>query len=95
MSPGLLAADRMGALLQEASSHSSLVLMDGPPILDYVDAQLLARWADAIVLVVKSDTCAAAELQQAVSRLQVSGTPIIGVILNGIEPIYQDGHWRN
>ncbi len=86
--PDLLGTHRMHELLEKASELYSIVLLDGPPALPYVDAEILAQWADAIIFVVRSRSCPSSTLQKSIDHLQQVGTPIIGVILNDVEPIY-------
>ena len=86
--PDLVSSNRMGELFEEVSQRFSIILVDTPPVLPYVDADSLAQWADAIVLVVKSRTHTASTLKKVMDRLRESKVPIIGVVLNQVDPIY-------
>jgi Mrp family chromosome partitioning ATPase len=88
--PDLLGTNRMDELLKDVSRRYSLVLIDGPPVFPYVDADLLAKWSDGILLVVGSDKARLPAVKKAVARLQESGVPIVGVILNEVDPDYID-----
>ncbi|RMG46938.1 MAG: hypothetical protein D6723_16675 [Acidobacteria bacterium] len=86
--PDLLGSRRMQALLDEVSSRFSLILIDAPPVLPYVDAELLAPWCDAVIFVVRSRMCRVGTLRRALDRLRATGAPIIGALLNGVDPLY-------
>lgn len=88
VNPDQVCSNRMRELLHEASGSYSLVLLDAPPVLSYVEAMALAKWSDAIILVVGSRKCRTALVQKAIDDLRPSGTPIIGAVLNGVEPLY-------
>jgi capsular exopolysaccharide synthesis family protein len=88
--PDLVGSNRMRDLLEEASERYSLILVDTPPSLPYVDAEVLAQWADAILFVVRSRTHRSGILNRAIDRVKVSGVPIVGVVLNQVESIYME-----
>ncbi len=88
--PDLLGSNRMKELAEEVSQHFGIVLIEAAPAIKYVDAQLLAKCVDAILLVVRSRERTISSLRKVVKRLENSGTPIIGAILNGVDPLYQD-----
>jgi len=88
--PDLLGSNIMKDLLFQASQRFTLTLVEAPPVLPYVDAESLAQWMDAILLVVRARTCTAAALRKAVARLSTAGTPIIGAVLNGVDSFYME-----
>jgi len=88
--PDLLGSNIMKDLLLRASERYSVTLVEAPPVLPYVDAESLAQWMDAILLVVRARTCTAAALRKAVARLSTAGTPIIGAVLNGVDSFYME-----
>jgi polysaccharide biosynthesis transport protein len=86
--PDLVGSNRMRELLEDVSERFSIVLIDTPPVLPYVDAEVLAQWADAIIFVVKSRSERVGTIREAIERLKVAQLPIIGVVLNGVESLY-------
>jgi len=52
----LLSSDRMRALLQEAATEYTFVILDSPPLLNVADARILASAVDTTILVVKAGT---------------------------------------
>jgi Mrp family chromosome partitioning ATPase len=87
-SPDKLASSRMASLLDSTSNNYDLVLIDSAPALQYVDAQSLAQWSDAIVFVVKAGTSRVPELRKVVDRLNTTGTPVIGAIMSDVDPVF-------
>ena len=86
--PELLGSNRMRELMDAMSERYSIVLIDGPPVLPYVDAELLAQQCDVILFVVRSQWRQIDMVQKAFTRLKSSGTPIVGMILNDVDPLY-------
>ena len=78
----------MKEMLEDISSRYSLVLIDTPPVLSYVDAQTLAQWADGAIFVVKSRECRVASLSRAVERLEGAGVRVLGGVLNCVDQLY-------
>lgn len=79
----LLWSGRLARLLARLRQGFDYVLIDAPPCLEFTDARILARYAEAVILVLRPDYGGKNAGQAAVQRLQVDGTPIMGVILNG------------
>lgn len=86
--PDLLASIRMHDLLKELSERFSLVLIDGPPMADYVDAELVAQWCDAVIFVVRSRVCPSSQLKDAVERIRESDIKTIRFIINDVDKLY-------
>lgn len=86
--PDLLASHRMSEFIKELSVTYSIILLDSPPVIKYVDADILCSSADAIVFVVKSNQTRLSSLKKALERLEQTGTPIIGTILTNVDKVY-------
>lgn len=79
----LLTSERMSELVKEARQHFDWVVIDTPPVGLLTDANLLARDADAALLVIHANRTPHPLVQKAV---QAIGKPkIFGVVLNHIE----------
>lgn len=81
----LLSSDAMHALIREASTAYSFVVLDSPPLLDVADSRILASMADATVLVVKSGGAPRQVVQFAESQVRSAGANLLGVVLNNID----------
>ena len=80
----LLSGESLGVLFEELSrSEYRYVIVEGPAMLGPIDGQLVARWADAVMVVCRLDSLSpgdAVELGEALARLRapVSGSVVIG-----------------
>jgi polysaccharide biosynthesis transport protein len=78
----LLASEKMQDLMGEMQASFDLVIYDTPPLLGFADAYLLAANTNGMVLVAGLGKLKRTVLQQALEEIQVSGTPILGLIAN-------------
>ena len=63
--------------------YFDVVIVDGPPTMSLADAQLLSGVADAILLVA-ADGTPRDEVQRARSMLRLSGSVLLGVVINSV-----------
>jgi capsular exopolysaccharide synthesis family protein len=78
----LLSSERMGRVLDELVTHYDMVLIDAPPVLPVTDAVVLARLADAAIMVVRSGKTTRSQLTEAVTALGNVGVRVLGGVLN-------------
>ncbi|BAY91931.1 polysaccharide biosynthesis tyrosine autokinase [Tolypothrix sp. LEGE 11397] len=78
----LLASQKMQNLMEELQVSFDLVIYDTPPLLGFGDAYLLAANTDGLVLVAGLGKLKRTALQQALEQIQISGTPLLGMIAN-------------
>ncbi|MCC5639889.1 polysaccharide biosynthesis tyrosine autokinase [Nostoc sp. CHAB 5844] len=78
----LLASKKMQDLMNELQSSFDLVIYDTPPLLGFADAYLLASNTNGIVLVAGLGHLKRTALQQVLEEIQISGTPLLGMIAN-------------
>ncbi|MBD2166686.1 polysaccharide biosynthesis tyrosine autokinase [Calothrix membranacea FACHB-236] len=78
----LLASQKMQNLMEELQVSFDLVIYDTPPLLGFGDAYLLAANTDGLVLVAGLGNLKRTALQQALEQIQISGTPLLGMIAN-------------
>ena len=81
----LLASATMGALLDAVRTRYDLVLLDTPPVLPVADALVLARQADATVLVVRWEKTDRVAVQDALRRLRESRARIVGAVMTRVD----------
>lgn len=77
----LLASTRLVQLIDEATEHFDLVLVDSPPVLTFADAPSLSSVCDGTLLVVQSAGVRRHAVLRAVERLQGARANMAGVIL--------------
>ncbi|BAZ32376.1 capsular exopolysaccharide family protein [Cylindrospermum sp. NIES-4074] len=78
----LLASQKMQDLMVNLQTTFDLVIYDTPPLLGFADAYLLAANTNGIVLVAGLGKLKRTELHQTLEEIQISGTPILGMIAN-------------
>lgn len=88
--PELLSSKRMLELMREAGEKHDVVLIDGPPAASNADAEILASLVDGIVVVVQARRFRSREVKKVIERLTATGAPILGLVLNRVEPMFMD-----
>jgi len=78
-----LTSDRMKAVIAEAVARFDWVILDTPPVGLMPDAQLLARLADGVVVVIGAGATPYTLVQRVVSEL--GADQIIGTVLNRVD----------
>ncbi len=81
----MLSSDAMNSLLQHCADLYTYVLIDTPPILSVTDGVVLARHADAVVLVVRHGKSSKHVVRRARDLLVRSGAPVTGIVLNDVD----------
>jgi polysaccharide biosynthesis transport protein len=71
----------------EAELHD-IVLMDGPPVLESIDSEILAPSCDAAILVVASGVTPVSDINEAIARIRNTRVPIAGAVLNRVDPAF-------
>jgi capsular exopolysaccharide synthesis family protein len=95
----LLYSPRLAELISRLKREFDMVLVDSPPLLQLVDARLLGRLSDGVVLVVRAGQTPRIHCAAAHERLREDGIPLLGVILNDWNPKapghYYYGHYAH
>ncbi len=81
----LLASGRMTALLAAVRARYDLVVLDTPPVLPVADALVLARHAEATLMVVRWDSTARHAVQDAMRQLHEYRARLLGVIMTQVD----------
>jgi capsular exopolysaccharide synthesis family protein len=88
----MLSSDTMHQLLERCRGIYTHIVLDSPPLLSVTDSVVLAREADAVVIVVRYGKSSKHAVARARDLLLRSGTGISGTVLNAIDlnsPEYQ------
>jgi succinoglycan biosynthesis transport protein ExoP len=85
-SSSLLSSVRLRETLEELSTQFDKILIDTPPMLVVPDARILAKHADAVVLVIRAGKTTRDAAQAAQERLLADGTELTGAITNDWNP---------
>jgi succinoglycan biosynthesis transport protein ExoP len=81
----MLSSAAMTSLLERCATLYTHVVIDSPPILSVTDGVILARQADAVVLVVRHGKSSKHIVRRARDLLLRSGSPITGLVLNAVD----------
>lgn len=90
----LLSSSRAAAVITALAEEFDAVLIDSPPVLPVTDALVVSRVADATLLIADSRSTARKSLTRTIAMLRQVNAPILGIVLNGIQPgdQYGDGY---
>ncbi|WP_198038894.1 GumC family protein [Skermanella stibiiresistens] len=97
----LLMGRSMQNVITQALRHYDLVVIDAPPVMAVSDALVLARYADASLLMVRWNKTSRKLVLDAVKRLRVSGVKVSGAVMTMVDQKkkaksgYEDYSYRN
>lgn len=77
----LLMSPRMSMALTYFRKNYDIIIIDSAPVMGLADAPILARQADATVMVVSSKSVSKSEAKKALSRLRSSGAHVVGSVM--------------
>lgn len=81
----LLGSPFMRELIKEATQKYDRVVFDGPPVLLFSDALMIAAQVDGVVLVARAVNNSKGILKRAREQLERVNARVLGAILNGVE----------
>jgi len=81
----MLSSAAMDAILKRCGELYNYIVIDSPPILSVTDGVILARQADAVVLVVRHGKSSKHVVRRARDLLLRSGAAITGIVLNAVD----------
>ena len=82
----LLSSPRLAELLDEARKSYDIILVDSSPLLAVTDPAIIGAVVDGIILTVRAWMLDHHDAEQSVELLRNLGTPILGLLVNGINP---------
>ena len=80
--PERLSSDVMATIVEQLHADYDFVVLDSPPVLAIVDAVVLSRYADGVVLVVDARRSRRRNVRRAVETLRAVEAPILGLVFN-------------
>jgi capsular exopolysaccharide synthesis family protein len=82
----LFYSPRMKRLLNRFRKEFDMILIDAPPMIHLADARVLGKFADGVILVVRSGQTTAESALFARQRFEEDGTRVLGTVLNSWNP---------
>jgi polysaccharide biosynthesis transport protein len=89
----LLASEKMDALIAALKKNFDFILLDTPPLLAVSDTLAMGPMMDGVVLVARAGETPIPALKQAKLKLDTHKLKCLGVILNGVDLVEQDGYY--
>ena len=80
----MLDSELFGQLLDALAEAADIVLVDCPPIGVVVDAAVVAKACDGVVMVVRYNQTRRRELRDALKQMQQTLCPVLGVVINKV-----------
>ena len=84
----VLGTNSVKNLIEDLRNKFDYVILDTPPAAMLADASAIAECADCAVYVVKQDYVRIERIAEGMDALTLAETPILGVILNGVERVF-------
>ena len=81
----MLSSETMQQLLERCKGIYTHIVMDSPPLLSVTDSVVLARDADAVVMIVRHGKSSKHAMRRARDLLVRSGAPVTGIVLNAVD----------
>ena len=81
----MLGSETMHALIEQCKGIYTHIVMDSPPLLSVTDSVVLARDADAVVMIVRHGKSSKHAMRRARDLLVRSGAPVTGIVLNAVD----------
>lgn len=78
----LLGNSRFKEMLEKLKAEYDYIIVDTPSLSSVIDAAIIARNCDGVVLVVPSNTYTKPEILMVKEQLEAAGSNILGVVLN-------------
>ena len=80
----LIASERYEGTVAELRRRYRILVLDTPPIVPYTDADLIARFADGVLVVARAGVTRRGPLARAIAS--VTAAPVLGTVINEAEP---------
>lgn len=81
----MLGSDVMRRVLEQAKGIYTHIVMDSPPLLSVTDSVVLAREADAVVMIVRQGKSSKHAVRRARDLLLRAGTRVTGIAFNAVD----------
>ncbi len=90
----LLSSPRLPALLEQARETYGYVIVDSAPILPVADSMWVAPNVDGIVVLARINRTTQESLRRALSSVEASQTPLLGVVVNDVRLAAKSGYYN-
>ncbi|MGD1832212.1 MAG: polysaccharide biosynthesis tyrosine autokinase [Sphaerochaetaceae bacterium] len=88
--PDLLQSARMAELMEELKQMYSIIIIEGAPVDECVDSEILTNYSDVLLFVTACDMLKPPHIQKSLKRLKKTPTPPESIILTKVRSVYLD-----
>ena len=81
----LLSNERLQHYLDKLKEQYDYIIIDTPPMEAALDAAIVGRYCDGVVLVIRNDTVSRRLIKKNMTQLERNGCRIVGAALNGVK----------
>ena len=81
----LLSSENMEDIIEAVKNEFDYVIIDTPPASVVADASIISQYADACVMVIRSDFVPSKRVKKTIDDIEVMGAEVIGCIFNDSE----------
>lgn len=81
----LLGQENFAALLREMRNLYDYILVDTPPIGSIIDAAVVAKQCDGVILVIESEVVSRKMAVRTKEQIEMSGCKLLGTVLNKVD----------
>lgn len=89
----LLDSEKMKDFLQRTKEAFDVVFIDTTPLTAVSDAQILSAKIDGTIIIVRENITKKKALEKAMTLIQLSGSPLLGIIYNGARKSVYSGYY--
>ena len=79
----LLSSQQMATTIETLKGFFDVIIVDLPPVTVVADGLILSKLADGMVLVVRRNYCSRSQVDEAVRKLQFTGSKLLGFVMTG------------
>ena len=88
----MLSSKRFSQGLEALKKEFDHIIIDSAPTIAVSDAIVMSQFVNQVVYLIKADETTYQLVQEGISRLQKVGAPIVGAILNQVNPPKKSGY---
>lgn len=81
----IISSTKFSTMLRSLQSEFESIIFDTPPLGAYIEAAVLSKKTDGVILVIGSGKVDVKKEQEVIAQLQKASANIIGVVLNGVK----------
>lgn len=91
----MLESGKLANLINDLRKEYDVIILDCPPVLAVTDSSLIARLADGLIFVVTYNQTKKDDIKEAVKRLKMAGSNILGFVFSKVEKNVDKKYYKN